>query len=288
MTASVVPSGSLVRIVSGPELALVERVELGLEVVDDRGDVLLPVLVDQRLGGDLGDLLRRRSLPASGLGFLTRARTNWSAAWKEIAVPPPPSTRVRSRRTERLLETLANVVVGLGPEHVGDPAPVLRVEHLETARQFAVAFQPTLHRGLVRVVEEFRVGEEPEMTDLTARRVEEVVTRLAGERSVVVDQRRQADGVVGIELPPPAGLNFALARLLAKARRTRIDFNSREVIALKSSSEESLASSPWAMTTISADRSRSLRQRSACSTSVEKTSSTNPAPFAAAWPPSRR
>ena len=47
-----------------PELALVERVELRLEVLDDRGDVLRPVLVDQRLGRDLGDLLRRRSLAA--------------------------------------------------------------------------------------------------------------------------------------------------------------------------------------------------------------------------------
>ena len=46
----------------GPQLALVERVELGLEVLDDGGDVLRPVLVDQRLGRDLGDLLRRRSL----------------------------------------------------------------------------------------------------------------------------------------------------------------------------------------------------------------------------------
>ena len=72
------------------------------------------------------------------------------------------------------------------------------------------------------------------------------------------------------------------------ARRTRMAFNSRDVIALKSSSEESLASSPWAMTTISAVRSRWLRQTSAFSTCVEKFSSLKPASCAAARPPSRR
>ena len=118
----------------GPQLALVERVELGLEVVDDGGDVLGAVLVDQRLGGDLG---RPSPLAAacepSGLGFLTRARTSRSAAWNEIAVPPPPSTRVRSSWLSASWSALASVGVGLGLEHLGDPTPVLRVEHLEAA-----------------------------------------------------------------------------------------------------------------------------------------------------------
>ena len=130
---------------------------------------------------------------------MTRARTSWSAAWNEIAVAATTLDAGSVELTQRLLEPLASVVVGLGLEHVGDPAPVLRVEHLEPARQLAVALQPALDRGLVRVVEELGVGQQPEVADLAAGRVEEVMARLAGERGVVVDQRRQADGVVGIE-----------------------------------------------------------------------------------------
>ena len=147
---------------------------------------------------------------------MTRARTKLIGGVERDRRPATTVHAGSVELTERLLETLANVVVRLGLEHVGDPTPVLRVQHLEPARQLAVAFQPALHRGLMRVVEELGVGQQPEVADLAARRVEEVVTRLAGERGVVVDQRRQADRVVGIELPPPARLNLALARLLAE------------------------------------------------------------------------
>jgi hypothetical protein len=45
----------------------------------------------------------------------------------------------------------------------------------------------------VRVIEELGVGQQSEMADLAARRIEEVMPRFAGERGVVVDQRREAD-----------------------------------------------------------------------------------------------
>ena len=199
-----------------PQLALVECVELGHEVVDNRGDVLGPVLVDQGLGGDLGHLLRRRPLASVGLGLLDPRPDELIGGVERDRRTAATIDSGSVELTERLLEALANTVVGFGLEHFGDTAAVLRVEHLEPTRQFAVALKAALHRGLVRVVEELGIRQEPEMTDLTARGVEEVVPRLASERGVVVDQRRQADGVVGIELPPPAGLNFALARLLAQ------------------------------------------------------------------------
>jgi hypothetical protein len=117
-----------------PQLALVERVELGLEVLDDRGDVLGPVLVDQRLGRDLRDSLRRRSLARVRLGLLDPRAHELIRGVERDRRPTATVGAGAVELTESLLETLANVIVGLGLEHVRDPATVLCVEHLEPVR----------------------------------------------------------------------------------------------------------------------------------------------------------
>ncbi len=117
---------------------------------------------------------------------------------------------------ESLLERSPLVGIFLGLEDVGDSSPVLGVEHLQAGGQVAVALQASADRSLLGVVEELGVGQQSEVVNLPAGGVEVVLARLPSQRHVVVDDRRQPEGVIRAQQPPPPRLDLVLPRLLAE------------------------------------------------------------------------
>ena len=96
VTASVVPSGSLIRMVSGRSLPSSSPLSRGWRFST------IAATSSARSSSTRASAATRVTLTVGGrfepfgLGLLTRARTSRSAASNEIVVPPLPSTRVRS------------------------------------------------------------------------------------------------------------------------------------------------------------------------------------------------